>query len=192
MSEFGCITNGRTFQEIGTLYSTNMTGVFSGGLVYEYSQEGNGYGLVTISGNTVTPNSQFTDLENEYKDTPNPTGNGGAMTSSVASTCPPASDQWDVANDNIPATPSAAETYMKNGAGPGPGLNGPGSQTAGNSENESSGTVSGSSTGSATTTASGSSSSSTGSGKSAASSLRLDISIMSMVSLGLAAVMVVL
>jgi len=30
-----------------------MTGVYSGGLVYEYSEEGNNYGLVTITSDTA-------------------------------------------------------------------------------------------------------------------------------------------
>lgn len=187
MSEYGCIANTRDFQEVGTLYSSNMTGVFSGGLVYEYSEEGNGYGLVTISGSTVTPNSQFTSLQNAFKNTPNPSGAGGATTSATTSTCPPQSDQWDVANDELPAMPAAAETFFKNGAGKGPGLVGAGSQNAGDSENESSGTVS------AGATATGiSSSSSTGSGKSAGTQLRLDFSIASALSLGLVAVIALL
>jgi hypothetical protein len=160
MSEYGCITNTRNFEEVATLYSTQMTDVFSGGLVYEYSQEGNGFGLVTISGTTATPNADFTALESAYKATPNPTGLGGAKTSSPASTCPPEGPQWEVANDDLPAIPTAAEVFMKNGAGTGPGLNGPGSQDAGTTENESPGTASAGS-GSVTATATGASASST-------------------------------
>jgi hypothetical protein len=142
MSEFGCITNNRTFQEVSALYNSEMTGVFSGGLVYEYSEEGNGYGLVTINGDTVEPNDQFTYLQSAYAAQANPTGNGGASSTSAASTCPTESTNWDVANDDLPAIPAPAEKYMSTGAGPGPGLNGPGSQEAGDSENESTGTAS--------------------------------------------------
>jgi hypothetical protein len=39
LSEFGCITNTRQWGEIAALYSTNMTGVYSGGLAYEYTVE---------------------------------------------------------------------------------------------------------------------------------------------------------
>lgn len=80
MSEYGCITNNRTFQEVSALYNTEMTGVFSGGLVYEYSEEGNGYGLVTIKGDTVTPNADYTYLSSAYAAATNPSGNGGAST----------------------------------------------------------------------------------------------------------------
>ena len=158
MSEYGCITNTRTFQEVSALYNTEMTGVFSGGLVYEYSQEGNGYGLVTISGDTVTPNSDFTYLQSAYANQANPTGNGGAMTTSAVSTCPTESADWEVANDDLPAIPAAAEKFMTDGAGTGPGLNGTGSQDAGTSENESTGTASAGS-GTVTETASPSSTS---------------------------------
>lgn len=157
MSEYGCIANTRTFEEVSALYSTNMTDVFSGGLVYEYSNEGNGYGLVTISGSTVSPLADFTALESAFKNTPNPTGLGGAMTSSPASSCPPQSAEWEVANDNLPAMPKPAQAYLQRGAGTGPGLQGSGSQDAGTTDNESSGTASAGS-GSVTASATGSAS----------------------------------
>jgi hypothetical protein len=155
MSEYGCITNTRTFEEVGALYNTEMTGVFSGGLVYEYSQEGNGYGLVTIDGDTVVPNSDFTALKSAYAAQANPTGNGGASSTSAATTCPTESADWDVANDDLPAIPAEAEVYMSTGAGTGPGLDGAGSQNSGNSSTESTGTASaGSGTVTATSTSS--------------------------------------
>jgi len=156
MSEYGCITNNRTFQEVSALYNTEMTGVFSGGLVYEYSQEGNGYGLVTIDGDTVTPNADFTYLQSAYASQANPTGNGGASSTSAATNCPTQSSEWDVANDDLPAIPAAAEKFMSTGAGTGPGLTGAGSQEAGNSSTESTGTASAGS-GTVTETASASS-----------------------------------
>ncbi|GME72461.1 unnamed protein product [Ambrosiozyma monospora] len=46
-SEYGCNeVRPRQFKEMGSIYSTQMSGVFSGGLVYEYAQEANNYGLV--------------------------------------------------------------------------------------------------------------------------------------------------
>jgi hypothetical protein len=42
LSEFGCIENKRTWGEISALYSEKMTGVYSGGLAYEYTLEPNG------------------------------------------------------------------------------------------------------------------------------------------------------
>ena len=140
MSEYGCITNNRTFEEVSALYNSEMTGVFSGGLVYEYSEEGNGYGLVTIDGDNVTPSANFTYLQSAYSAQANPTGNGGASSTSAATTCPTESADWDVSSDALPAIPAAAEKFMSTGAGTGPGLKGAGSQESGDSDNESSGT----------------------------------------------------
>lgn len=137
-----------------------MSAVFSGGLVYEYSEEGNGYGLVTISGNTVTPNAQFSALESAYANATNPTGNGGASSTGSASTCPTANSNWTPTNDNLPAIPSAALKLDSTGAGTGPGLTGAGSQDAGSSDNESTGTATAGS-GTVTETATGSSSTAT-------------------------------
>ncbi|KAM3065495.1 1,3-beta-glucanosyltransferase, variant 2 [Clarireedia jacksonii] len=161
MSEFGCITNTRKFTEIAALYSDDMTPVFSGGLVYEYSNEGNGYGLVDITNGVVSKTDQFTYLKAAYQNTTNPTGDGGATTTKgSASTCPTESSEWDVSGDALPAIPTPAEKYMTEGAGTGPGLDGAGSQEAGDTENESQGTATAGS-GAATYTASSGSSGST-------------------------------
>jgi 1,3-beta-glucanosyltransferase GAS1 len=48
-AEYGCNTvgggAGRIFQETGALYSNDMTGVISGGIVYMYFEEANDYGV---------------------------------------------------------------------------------------------------------------------------------------------------
>lgn len=145
-----------------------MTPVYSGGLVYEYSEEGNGYGLVTISGNTVTEGTDFTNLMSALSNTTAPTGDGGYKQNGTASTCPTKSDTWQVTDftgEELPAMPSAAAAYMKNGAGTGPGLTGDGSQNAGGA---STGTASAGS-GSVTATATGSSSSGSAASASASS-----------------------
>lgn len=112
-----------------------MTKVFSGGLVYEYSDEGNGYGIVSISGNTVSyVDDQFTDLQAALANVTDPSNGGGYSTDGVTQTCPDQSDNWDTGDftgSALPALPSGAEKYMKNGAGTGPGLTGDGSQNAG-------------------------------------------------------------
>ncbi|ODV87467.1 glycoside hydrolase family 72 protein [[Candida] arabinofermentans NRRL YB-2248] len=46
-SEYGCNeVQPRLFKEVTSIYSSQMSGVFSGGLVYEFAQEPNNYGLV--------------------------------------------------------------------------------------------------------------------------------------------------
>ncbi|KAK0121443.1 hypothetical protein ONS95_009737 [Cadophora gregata] len=122
MAEFGCITNRRDWNEVAALYSSNMTSVYSGGLAYEYTTEANGFGLVSTTNGNVAPNADFTRLEAAYKKTPNPEGDGGYNPTTTASECPPASDDWEVTNDLIPAMPALAQKFMENGAGKGPGL----------------------------------------------------------------------
>lgn len=156
LSEYGCNTNTRKFEEVAALYNTEMTSVYSGGLVYEYSEEGSKYGLVTISSSgTVTEGADFTALQSAYKGTANPTGDGGYNSTGGASGCPVKSANWNVTGDALPAIPSAAAAFMKAGAGKGAGLTGAGSQNAGGT---STGTATAGS-GSVTATATGKSSS---------------------------------
>jgi hypothetical protein len=54
-AEYGCNTvQPRTFTEVQALYGPNMTGVFSGGIVYMYFQEVNDYGKFLISAKRCT------------------------------------------------------------------------------------------------------------------------------------------
>jgi hypothetical protein len=134
LSEFGCITNDRKFGEIAALYDPKMTGVYSGGLVYEYSEEGSGYGLVKISGDSVKETPDFTALADALKKTKVPTDDGGYRSDGTASECPETSSTWEVTDftgDQLPAMPEGAKEYMEKGAGKGPGLTGAGSQDAG-------------------------------------------------------------
>jgi len=131
LSEYGCNTNTRQFQEVTSLYGKDMTPVYSGGLVYEYSEEGSKYGLVKIDGDTVTETSDFVALKSAFSKTSNPSGDGGYNSEGGANDCPTKSSNWNVADDALPAIPTAAAAYMKKGAGKGAGLTGPGSQNAG-------------------------------------------------------------
>lgn len=67
-SEYGCNqVQPRTFTEVGALYSEQMTGVFSGGLIYEYTQEPNDYGLVVLNDNdTVSLLIDYDNLRDQY------------------------------------------------------------------------------------------------------------------------------
>ncbi|KAH9882320.1 beta-glucanosyltransferase [Plenodomus biglobosus] len=132
LSEFGCITNRRDWGEIAALYSENMTSVYSGGLVYEYTVEPNGYGLVEVgSDGKITPNADFDRLKDAYEATANPRGDGGFKETGAASECPAESEDWEVSGTELPAMPRRAERFMDEGAGRGPGLDGSGSHFAG-------------------------------------------------------------
>ncbi|KAF3909867.1 hypothetical protein ABW21_db0205897 [Orbilia brochopaga] len=132
MSEFGCNKFlPRQFPEIKAVYSKEMTGIFSGGLVYEWSQEDNNFGLVNVSKDlkTIEPRDDYKNLLNEYKKNPNPTGDGGAtLTAGKASACPTkVAGIWE-AECVLPAMPAKASDYLKNGAGKALGFAGPTNQ----------------------------------------------------------------
>jgi hypothetical protein len=136
LSEYGCVKTTRKFQEVATLYGTQMTSVYSGGLVYEYSKEGTAapqalYGLVDVSGSSVSERPDFQSLQSAFKDTPLPTGDGGYKSTGSPSICPTKSSSWLMVGDALPAMPAEASQYFKSGAGTGPGLTGAGSQDAG-------------------------------------------------------------
>jgi hypothetical protein len=189
LSEYGCIEGSgkRDFSEVAALYNPEMTGVFSGGLVYEYSEEGSKYGLVTIDGDTITPKDDFTALQSALANTKPPSGDGGYRSSGSASECPANSANWqlkDFTGSALPAMPEAAKKYMTSGAGAGPGLTGDGSQNAG------SGSLATASpgSGSATRTASGSAVTGTATHTGAASRVNIgEVSFAPLVMTGLVA-----
>jgi 1,3-beta-glucanosyltransferase GAS5 len=154
LSEYGCITNTRDFGEVAALYGSQMTPVYSGGLVYEYSEEGSGYGLVNINSGSISEKPDFSALQSAYKATAQPTGDGGYKSSGAASTCPSQSSIWLVQDPHsLPNMPSGAQKYFSSGAGAGPGNKGStGSQTAGGASSGWSVDTSTSSSGSASST----------------------------------------
>jgi len=132
LSEWGCIKNRpRKFEELGALMSDKMTGVYSGGLMYEYSLEDNKYGIVKIQNGKVNHEKEFELFKDALEKYPTPTGDGKAAKETHAVDCPSKKGKsWQIDSVKIPAMPEEAEQYMKDGAGDGPGLKGKGSQTA--------------------------------------------------------------
>lgn len=110
-----------------------MTSVYSGGLMYEYSLEDNDYGIVEIKSGKVEEQEEFDMFKAALKKYSMPTGDGGASKKSHSSDCPAKSSNWQVESNMIPEMPEEAQKYMDEGAGDGPGLDGSGSQTAGDS-----------------------------------------------------------
>ncbi|KAI0472732.1 glycoside hydrolase family 72 protein [Xylariaceae sp. FL0804] len=163
LSEYGCTTNGRTFEEMGALMNDEMTGVYSGGLLYEYSKEGNDYGIVSVSGSSssVDELDDYAKFKSALAKYTAPSGDGGATSTTQSAECPTVDSVWAIGTfgaSDLPAIPSKAQAYMTKGAGTGPGLSGAGSQNAGGT---STGTASPGS-GSVTATASGDSGKSAG------------------------------
>lgn len=110
-AEYGCNTvRPRTFQEVGTLYGPEMTGVWSGGIVYMYFQETNDYGLVTLNGNSVSTLADFNALSSQMASI-SPTILTAAQytpTNTAAQQCPSVSggvSGW-AATTKLPPTPN--------------------------------------------------------------------------------------
>jgi hypothetical protein len=119
-SEYGCNkVLPRIFTEVGALYGPQMTSL-SGGLVYEYSMEESGFGLVTINEDmTVKLIVDYENLQKEFNKL-----DIGLIQSTNASamdlTIPKCSDDlisnsgFDK-NFTIPAPPPGADDLIKNG-----------------------------------------------------------------------------
>ncbi|KAL2132417.1 hypothetical protein VTI74DRAFT_3815 [Chaetomium olivicolor] len=156
LSEYGCNTNTRNFGEIEALMSDKMTHVYSGGLMYEYSMEPNKFGIVEIEGGQKNGGvdqtgkrkelPEFAAFASALKKWPAPTGDGGYTPTSKAQACPTADEHWEVDTTTLPSMPEGAKKYFENGAGPGPGLKGSGSQWATDQASTSDDTTGGSST----------------------------------------------
>ncbi|KAK4207619.1 Glucanosyltransferase-domain-containing protein [Rhypophila decipiens] len=140
LSEYGCTANGRDFGEIEALMSKEMTHVYSGGLMYEYTMEENKFGIVQITVPKDDPKDQtgarkelpeFANLQKAMSKYPAPKGDGGYTSNTKAQDCPPKDDKWLIEGSRLPAMPAEAQKFFDNGAGKGPGLDGPGSQWAG-------------------------------------------------------------
>lgn len=117
-SEFGCNSQkDRPFTEIEAIYLDKMSSVLSGGLVYEYLQEANNYGLVEISddGSSVTELGLYLNLKSEYAKTSNPKGDGNYKKEVKYPSCPSSSD-WKSDSD-LPKTPEGVKDMIENGAG---------------------------------------------------------------------------
>lgn len=103
-AEYGCNTpSPRKFTEVEAIYGSDMTGVWSGGIVYMYFQETNNYGLVSVSGSSVSKLPDFTSLSSQLaKATPTLTSSSAyTVTNTVAQACPATGTAW-AASSNLP------------------------------------------------------------------------------------------
>lgn len=115
-TEYGCNEVTREWQEVAALYSEKMTDVFSGGLVYEYTQESNNYGLVDVKGKTVSTRADYEKLLKAYKKVEGTKIPDGATKPSRPRNCPAEdSSIFDgiTANHTLPFT--LGQDYIDNG-----------------------------------------------------------------------------
>ncbi|KAL2444023.1 1,3-beta-glucanosyltransferase gel2 [Exophiala dermatitidis] len=120
-SEYGCnhITP-RVFSEVPVLYSEKMTPVFSGGLIYEYSEEPNNYGLVELNDNgTVSILTDYDNLRKQFNSLD--VGLLEKANATATSLTPPTCASSLLAGANftktysIPARPDGVDDLIKNG-----------------------------------------------------------------------------
>lgn len=125
-SEFGCNTPApRVFTEVPEIYSDDMNKVFSGGIVYEYAQEANNFGLVNISDDgSATLMEDFYTLQKQYAalnftliQGAAPPGNSPSPPDCSASLI---TTEGFVTNFTIPAVPPGAQDLIDNGISPAP------------------------------------------------------------------------
>ncbi|KAK7918494.1 carbohydrate-binding module family 43 protein [Apiospora marii] len=114
-SEYGCNNPGggeaRPWQETSVLYSDLMNKVWSGGIVYEYFQEQNDFGLVNVDkAGKVTPRKDFAPLAKQIADFGHVASNktmkmAAYKPAEKARQCPPvAKGSWEAA-EALPPTP---------------------------------------------------------------------------------------
>jgi len=112
-AEYGCNTQGggaagRKFTEVAAIYGSNMTQVFSGGIVYEFFQEENDYGLASVDGTSVSTLADFAPFSSQLH-AAKPTGVNSASynpTNTVGQSCPAVASTWAVAATGLPPTPN--------------------------------------------------------------------------------------
>ncbi|KAF2787596.1 glycoside hydrolase family 72 protein [Melanomma pulvis-pyrius CBS 109.77] len=118
-SEYGCNeVKPRKFTEVAALYSKEMTAM-SGGLVYEYSQEANEFGLVDVADDKITLREDFDNLQTQYNalDLSLIQATNASATSLKAPKCAKSlieSDKFN-AEFKLPAAPSGVSDLIKNG-----------------------------------------------------------------------------
>jgi hypothetical protein len=110
-AEYGCNTpRPRLFTEVGALYGKQMTGVWSGGIVYMYFEEENKFGLASISNGKVQTNKDFENLSKQIaKATPSGVKmNDYNPSNTAAAACPKVTaGKWEAQSDPLPPTANA-------------------------------------------------------------------------------------
>lgn len=107
-AEYGCQSpsNGRTFKNIPSLFGDKMTGVVSGGIVYEFFEDANDFGLVSLDGNTISTRVDYKNYKTEIA-TANPTGtvSSSYKPTNKPAACPTVGADWG-ASTKLPPTPN--------------------------------------------------------------------------------------
>jgi len=118
-TEYGCNeVTPRKFQETVAIYSDDMTGVFSGGLVYEFIQEDNNYGLVELKDDNAETMTDFKTYKSQLAkaDFANAKIPSSAKTNARPSSCPKESSAvFDNITANLTLPTTLGADMIKNG-----------------------------------------------------------------------------
>jgi 1,3-beta-glucanosyltransferase GAS1 len=112
-AEYGCNKDvggaaGRNFTEVAALYGNQMTPVFSGGIVYEYFEETNDFGLVKVteSSSSVSELADYGTFQTAIAAvSPSGVSKGSYNPSNTQAACPPVGTNWNAATP-LPPTPN--------------------------------------------------------------------------------------
>lgn len=108
LSEFGCnLVTPREFTEVEAIFGSEMTDVWSGGVVYEWTQENNNYGLVKVDSGKAELLTDYNNLQKALaKAKPKGVNMDAFNEERQAPQCPQHSENWKASTD-LPPTPSA-------------------------------------------------------------------------------------
>lgn len=120
-SEYGCnLVQPRVFDEVQALYGKEMSRVFSGGLIYEFSQEPNNYGLAKLNDDgSATLLPDFANLEKQFSrlDIKALEANSSANAKAAPAKCNPNSieDKAFLTEWDLPALPPGGRELIDEG-----------------------------------------------------------------------------
>ncbi|ORY13888.1 Glucanosyltransferase, partial [Clohesyomyces aquaticus] len=104
LSETGCINDSRDFSDQVAMLGRQMNDRFSGNIIYEWSEESNGYGLVSYKGDTVSKMGDYTQLSSQWATlTPAGVKESAYNPSLTRRACPSSkASVWEVKGDALP------------------------------------------------------------------------------------------
>lgn len=115
-TEYGCNeVRPRVWEEVGALYSEDMTGVFSGGLVYEFTEEDNKYGLVKLDGDDANIMSEYDSLVTAFAKAPTEPKIPSSATNPKRPVDCPAESSFQNINGNLTLPWTLGQDYIDNG-----------------------------------------------------------------------------
>ncbi|KAJ1818143.1 1 3-beta-glucanosyltransferase gel4 [Coemansia sp. RSA 2598] len=112
ITEYGCnLVRPRVFHEVESILGSDMSDIFSGAIMYEFTEEDNDYGVVKVSygSSKVEKTADYENLKEVYaKASPKGVKMSDYKPSGKDSVCPQVSSIWEVKDDILPPTPSSA------------------------------------------------------------------------------------